>query len=93
MVTLVSDIRFTPATAALRATGLRGWARCRLDGRWELDGLAVRRTSGGTYTVTFPSKRDGAGIERPFFRPLTSEARAEIEQAVLGYLVRGGWIP
>jgi DNA-binding cell septation regulator SpoVG len=88
----VTDIRFTPASAALKATGLRGWAICRLDGRWELDGLAVRRTAEGRYVVTLPARRDGAGIERPYLRPIDEETREEIERAVLEHARRGGWI-
>jgi hypothetical protein len=88
----VTHIRYSPASAQLRMTGLFGWATCRVDGRWELDGLAVRRTAGGRYVVTFPARVDGAGIERPYLRPLSQDDRAEVERAVLDHLRSGGWV-
>jgi hypothetical protein len=89
----VSDVRFSPATATQRETGLRGWARCRLDGKWELDGLGVRRTAQGRYTVTWPTKRDGHGAEHAFFRPITPADWDGIEAAVLAHVRARGFIP
>ncbi len=90
---LISDIRFTPASAALRATGLRGWAMCRIDGRWELDGLTVRRSPGGGHELRFPSKTDGKGIDRPYVRPITQEVREAVESQVLQVLRERGFLP
>jgi hypothetical protein len=88
----IDTIRYAPASAIMRATGLMGWAMCRLDGQWELDGFAVRRTGTGRYVLTFPSRIDGSGIERTSFRPLDEEARATIEATVLAHVRAGGWI-
>lgn len=90
---LVTDIRYTPAPRYLRESGLMGWALARLDGKWQLDGLAVRRCeNGGRYTISFPSRRDSNGFERPFLKPLDADTRAAVETAVLEHVRRGGWI-
>lgn len=88
----IADIRFVPAPAELRATGLRGWAGCEVDGRLRLESLAVRRTRDGRYVLAFPSRRDGAGVERPYVRPVDDSTRIEIEAAVLGELRQRGYI-
>jgi len=79
----VSDIRFTAAPKALRGTGLYAFAQVLLDGRWEVDGIAIRRSLEGALLVTFPARKDGSGAARPYFRPVDPEARAAIEVAVL----------
>lgn len=89
---LVANIRFTRASVEDHATGLLGWATCQFDERWQLDGLAVRRTTGGRYVLTFPARIDGNGFERPYLRPLSNELRAEIERRVLEDLRRKGVI-
>jgi len=89
----VDKIRFTPASRELRRTGMMGWAMCRLDGRWELDCLAVRRTTDGRYKLSFPSRTDGNGVEHAYFRPLDNATRDEIECAVIAELRRRGFIP
>jgi hypothetical protein len=89
--TVVSDIRFTPASRATRATGLIGWSLVRL-GVWEFDGLAVRRTTDAKFVVTFPARTDGTGTSRPYVRPLDEETRAAIEAAILEYVRARGWL-
>jgi DNA-binding cell septation regulator SpoVG len=83
MPPLVSDVRITVAPQSMQATGLYAWARVLVDGRWEVDGLAVRRTQSGAFVVTFPTRTDGAGHARAYFRPIDKESRTAIENAVL----------
>jgi hypothetical protein len=88
----LTDLRFTPASRELRRTGMLGWAKCRLDGRWQLDGVAVRRTADGEYKLSFPSRTDGNGTEHAYFRPLDNGTRDEIEARVIAYVRAGGWL-
>lgn len=88
----VSDIRFVPAPAHLRAGGLRGWVGLDLDGQIRLESLAVRRTLEGRYVLSFPARRDGAGVERAYVRPLDDATRIVIETAVLDALRERGFI-
>ncbi len=87
----VRDIRFHPAAADLRGTGLRGWVTITIDGLI-LDSIAVRRTASGRYALAFPTRRDRAGNEYSYVRPVGPAVRAEIEDAVLGHLRKGGFI-
>jgi len=88
----VHDIKFHPAAPDLRGTGLRGWVTITIDGLI-LDSIAVRRTASGRYALAFPTRRDRAGNEFSYVRPVGPAVRAEIEDAVLGHLRKGGWIP
>jgi hypothetical protein len=88
----IDNLRFTPASRDLRRSGLMGWAMCRLDGRWQLDCLAVRRTEKGGYRLSFPSRTDGNGVEHAYFRPLDNATRDAIEAQVIAYVRNGGWL-
>ncbi len=78
----VSDVHFTEAPEADVRTGLVAWIRCVINESLALDGLCLRRTSRGTYTISFPARRDGRGNQRFFVRPITDEARRELERRV-----------
>ena len=79
----VELISFSSAAPELKATGLLGWVRCALNGRLELDGLALRRTDGGRFYVSFPERADSAGRRHALVRPLDDEARRDIEAQIL----------
>jgi hypothetical protein len=74
------EIKTTDPEAA--ETGLLGWITCRLNGRLQLDGLALRKTLDGRHTLSFPARRDGAGRQRFYLRPLDDATREAIEQQV-----------
>jgi hypothetical protein len=82
----VADVRFGSAPPDLVATGLLGWAGFTVDGSLRLDGVAVRRTLDGRYTLAFPVRRDVRRRRHFFVRPLDDCARREIERQVLGAL-------
>lgn len=88
----ITDIRFAPASPELRQTGLRGWAGCEVDGEWRFDSIAVRRTREQKYALSFPTRRDGAGIEHSYFRPLNAAVREQIENAILTALRQRGFL-
>lgn len=86
MAPVITHVRLTAASKALRDTGLIYWAKCIIDGRWELDGLGIRRTGKGGAMITFPTRVDGAGVERPYFRPLDAATRKAVEDALAAAL-------
>ena len=88
----ITDVRFHPCSPEQRETGLRGWVTCNLDDRWLLDSIAVRRMREGKYTLSFLSQCDRKGIARPLFRPLTTDARVEVERQVLDELRKRGFV-
>jgi len=88
----VTDIRFAPASPDLRATGLRGWASCEVDGEWRFDSLAVRRTKQCRYALAFPTRKDSAGNEHAYYHPLNAAVREQIEAAILGALRDRGYL-
>lgn len=88
----VAEIRFVPARAADRATGLMGFVSLVLHEDLCVDGISVRRTRDGRYVLSFPTRRDGSGNQHPIVWPLTPAARARIEAAVLSELDRRGFI-
>jgi hypothetical protein len=89
----ISDVHFKPASQVQRRAGLLGFVRCRLDGRWALDGIRVCETADHRHVLAFPSRRDGLGIEHSFFRPLDNDTRSIIEGAIIGALRREGHLP
>lgn len=84
---LVTEVRITAALRRDRDTGLMAYVSCVVGGHFLLDGLTVRRTLGGEYRLSFPSRRDSRGLEHPYYRPATAAAERAIEDAVLGALI------
>ena len=82
----IADLRFRNASLSLQATGLLGWISFTIDGDLRLDGLTLRRTVDGRIALSFPSKRDRTGRERPYIRPVGDHARRELETQVFDAL-------
>lgn len=78
----MTDPCFTPADRDHQRTGLMGWLAVTVDETLRLDGLALRRTLDGRMTVSFPSRRDSAGREHYYVRPLNVAARLRLERAI-----------
>ena len=81
---VVRDISFTPASAADARTGLMGFTSFVVN-ELRLDGVTVRRTQSGGYSLSYPTKK-ARGRKRPFIRPVNDAARRAIEHAVLSRL-------
>jgi hypothetical protein len=79
----VSEIRFAVASRADMATGLLGWVSCTLNGLLRIDGLSLRRTLAGTFTISFPTRTDRAGARHAYIRPLSNDARRDLEGQIL----------
>lgn len=84
---LVSDVRITATLRRDQDAGLVAYVRATVAGALVIDGLTIRRTRGGAYALSFPSRRDRRGLEHPYFMPLDREAERAIEEAVLAALL------
>ncbi len=90
MSDLVSGVRFAPAGARDRASGLLGWASFVLGGIVRLDGVSVRRTRRGDLALSFPSRTGSSGQRFPFIRPLGDQIRRDLERQVIDAIDLGG---
>ncbi|MBN1443004.1 MAG: hypothetical protein JXA90_09850 [Planctomycetes bacterium] len=82
----IDRIELKTAGPEAAETGLLGWISFRLNRRLQVDGVALRRTADGRPALSFPAKRDSAGNQRFFVRPLDDETRIEIERQVFAAL-------
>lgn len=87
----ISDVRFTPASRHLLATGLLGHVRVRY-GKLRVGGIAVRRTLDHRLVISFPARRT-RGIAHAIVRPLDADARSALEAAILAELDAQGALP
>jgi hypothetical protein len=78
----IDRIELKTAGADAAETGLLGWISFRLNRRLHVDGVALRRTADGRPTLSFPARKDGAGRQRFYLRPLDDETREGIETQV-----------
>jgi hypothetical protein len=78
----ISNAKLVSAGGEEVANGLIGYVSCILNGTFHLDGLALRRTIDGRRALSFPSRRDGAGRQHFYIRPMDNIARMEIEAQV-----------
>ena len=78
----VSELRFTEASEADARTGVIGWVRFIVNEALALDGVVLRRTVDGRATLSFPARRDGRGVQRFFVRPISDEARCNLERQI-----------
>jgi len=86
----VTDIQFTSAHADARGHGLLGYLKCTVGRQLRLDGLTLRKTLDDRLVISFPERKDRSGRGHPYIRPISDEARAAIQQAVLQALNLGG---
>jgi len=80
----IDDVAFRGAGWADVEKGLLGWAEFTVNGAVRVDGVAVRRTLDGRYTLSFPGRQAHGGRRHFWVRPVTDAARLEIEHQVLG---------
>lgn len=63
--------------------GLLAWASCVIAGSIKLDNIAIRRGRDGGIYLTCPTKRTDGGDRYPYFNPISKEASAILERAIL----------
>ena len=78
----VTQVKFTASSARDQATGLLGWLRLELDATLVVDGITLRRTLDGRHALSFPTRIDGTGRDRPYVRPIDDATRRDLEQQV-----------
>ncbi len=64
--------------------GLLAWASCVIDGAVYLNNIAIRRGKDGRLMLTYPAKLTAAGTRYYLFNPVSSEAAAVLEAAIVG---------
>ena len=80
---VITDVRFVAAEERDVERGLIGFVSAKLNHSLQIDGLALRRTRDGRLTISFPARRDTAGRQHHFLRPLNDQIRREIEEQIL----------
>ena len=86
----IGDVRFAAALAVDVESGLLGWIECTVNGMLRLEGITLRRGTGGALALSFPARRDRADRERYYIRPLDDVARREIEHQIFRALGHEG---
>ena len=66
-------------------TGLMGYVSVEY-GALVLDGIVLRRTADGRFTLSFPARTDRGGRRHSYIKPINDDARRAIEAAILGEL-------
>ena len=79
----VSEIKFVASGPADAERGLLGFLSCVVAHGLRLDGLTLRRTSDGRFSISYPARRDAAGRQHFFVRPTDEVIRCDIENQVL----------
>jgi DNA-binding cell septation regulator SpoVG len=64
--------------------GLIGWASCLLNGTVVLNNIGVRRGREGGLFLTYPNKVSATGTRLTLFHPVSSDAAAILESAIVG---------
>jgi len=75
-------VHFIQGSTDQRAEGLLGWVSFRLIGCMQMNSVALRRTRDGRLTLSFPARKDGAGLLHHYYKPLDRETQLEIERQV-----------
>lgn len=63
--------------------GLIAWASCVLNGTVVLNNIAVRRGRDGGLYLSYPAKQTTSGTRFYYFNPISREASAVLERAIL----------
>ncbi len=79
----IRDAAFTPATRGDETRGLLGFLSFRLGEGLRVDGVALRRTSDGRMTLSWPARRDRQGRDHAYIRPIDDVTRRTIEAEIL----------
>jgi DNA-binding cell septation regulator SpoVG len=81
----ISEVRLRPVPSG--SDGLVAFASCRY-GQVLLNDIAIRRDASGNLFLTYPRKVGATGRPHPLHHPITREAAAQFEEAILGQLRR-----
>jgi len=87
---VVTEVRLTAASQRDAESGLLAYLTVVLNGSLAVDGLALRRSVEGKTYVSYPARTDRRGGRHPIVRPLSEDARVELEREVFRALRAGG---
>lgn len=76
----ITDIRIRPFTGESKEH--MGWASCIIDNKFFVNAICIKKKDGVLYLV-YPTQVSKKGTDHFYFNPITTEARIEIEQAIL----------
>ena len=79
----LSQITVIEAPPADRAHGLIGYVSCIMNDAIHIDGVALRKTREGEYSVSFPKKPGRSGDQHFYFKPINEAMRQEFLRQVL----------
>ena len=83
----ITHLQADPAPEDTRRDGLRAYLRFQVCGL-KFDGVMLRTTADGQWTLSYPLRVDRHGITHYPVRPADDEARQAIESAVFAALDR-----
>ncbi len=63
-----------------------GWVSCVINGGIRINSIEVMRGAAGKLYLVCPTQQSRSGISHPYFCPINREARAVLEEAILGKL-------
>lgn len=86
----LSNVRLRWASEHEQATGLLGYVTCVVNGALCLDGLTLRRSISGDFSVSFPARTDVRGMRHAYIQALDGKTHREIEAQILKALGLGG---
>ena len=79
----LADIRCVHAGARDVAKGLLAFVSFRIGNALLVDGVTVRRTRDNRIVLSWPCRLDSAGQKHAILRPLSDEARKQLERRIL----------
>ena len=86
----VTHVRFTPSRPLDAHAGLLGFVTCTVEDLFEIDGVALRRTTRGELRLSFPARTDSSGRRHTILRPLHAAAWRSMERQVFWALQSQG---
>jgi DNA-binding cell septation regulator SpoVG len=67
-----------------------GWASCVINGGILINSIEIMRGAAGKLYLVCPTQQSRSGASHPYFCPVNREARAALEEAILGKLSARG---
>jgi len=81
---VVSEVRVSLRNG--RSGAVVGWASCVINGSLRINSIEIRRGANDTLFLECPTQESRSGVRHPYFCPISREARAALEEAILGRL-------
>lgn len=81
----VRVLSWVPGSRSDEREGLLGWTSIQL-GSFIVDNIALRRTSRGRFTLSFPTRTSKSGVKHSIVRPLDDESRVAVEKEIFAQL-------